>query len=91
MVLQVHSNYNLRNDTGKPSGIFIKDITQKMIDGNKKYSRMIAKVKDVKRKKWEPKKKVQFQNVEVVKTNVQDKKLELPPTKQVVVPVVQIV
>lgn len=37
MIFQVHSNYNMRNrtvnnDTSKSSGIFIKDITHKMID-----------------------------------------------------------
>ena len=41
MISQVHSNYNLRNrtnknDIGKSSSIFIKDITYKMKDDNKK-------------------------------------------------------
>lgn len=62
MVSKVHSNYNLRNKTinnevGKPSRIFIKDITHKMNDDNKKESTMTVKVKDNKNKKWEPKKK----------------------------------
>ena len=65
MVSQVHSNYNLRNrtvnnNTSKPPGIFIKDITHKMNNDTKKDSIVTTKVQDSKNKKWDPKKKVKF-------------------------------
>ena len=54
MISQVHSNYNLRNrtinnDVGKPSGIFIKDITHKMKDEDKKDDIETVKIKDIKK------------------------------------------
>ena len=63
MISQVHSDYNLRNwtirnDIGKPSGIFIKDITHKMKDEDKKAKVEIVKGHERRTKKWEPKKKV---------------------------------
>ena len=75
MISQVHSNYNLRkrivnNDVGKPSSIFIKDITHKTKDEDKKASVETDKIKDIKAKKWEPKKKVQFQTNETTKAIV---------------------
>ena len=50
MISQVHSNYNLRNrvvnnDAGKPSSVFIKDITHKMNDQNKKFNVDVPKIK----------------------------------------------
>ena len=79
MISQVHSNYNLRNrivnnDAGKPSSVFIKDITHKMNDESKKINVDVPKIKDNKVKKWEPKKKVQFQIDETTKAVVQGKK-----------------
>lgn len=78
MISQVHRNYNLRNrivnnDTGKSSSIFIKDITHKMKDDSKETRVEKTKPKDSKTKKWEPKKKVQFQISDVPKTMVQEK------------------
>ena len=72
MISQVHSDYNLRNwtirnDIGKPSGIFIKDITHKMKDEDKKAKVEIVKGKEENKKKWEPKRKVKFQKNEVAK------------------------
>ena len=78
MISQVHSNYNLRNKTtrnyvGKPFGIFIKDITHKMKDDNKKNHVEKEKAKDSKAKKWEPKNKLQFQTSDTLKIVVQEK------------------
>ena len=78
MISQVHSNYNLRNrtirnDVGKPSSIFIKDITHKMKDKDKNSTIETVKIKDIKAKKWEPKRKVQFQTNETTKAIVQEK------------------
>ena len=94
MISQVHSNYNLRsrivnNDARNPSSVFIKDITHKMNDENKKININVPKIKDNKVKKWEPKKKVQFQTSETIKVVVQPKKLEPNTIKQIVVPTIQ--
>lgn len=43
---------------------------------------LIAKVKDSKKGKWEPKKKLQFRGVETLKVNVQQKKLDSDIIKQ---------
>ena len=66
MISQVYNNYNLRsrtigNDADKTFGIFIKDITHKMEGDSKKTHIEIAKAKDNKANKWEPKRKVKFQ------------------------------
>ena len=63
MISQVYSNYNLRNqkiinDVGKPSGIFIKDITHKMKDEDKKAKVEMVRGNEARIKKWEPRKKV---------------------------------
>lgn len=50
---------------------------------------MIVKVKESKKKKWEPKKKFQFQTVEIVKAIVQEKKSELGISKQMAGPTTQ--
>lgn len=94
MISQVHSNSTLRNrtinnDVGKTSGIFIKDITHKMKYENKKATVETIKIKDSKPKKWEPKKKVQFQACETTKVVVQEKKSGPNTTKQIIVLVVQ--
>lgn len=78
MISQVHGNYNLRNrkignDVGKSSSIFIKNITHKMKDDNKKTRVETMRVKDSKAKKWEPKNKVQFQTSDTPKIVVQEK------------------
>ena len=88
MVAQVHSTYNLRNRTvnnnvGKASRIFIKDITDKMDDGNKEDNPGIVKTKDSKNRKCKLKKKVQFQGMEVVKMNTHEKKPNLDVIRQV--------
>ncbi len=51
MISQVHSNYNLRNrtinnDARKPSSVFIKDITHKMNNQNKRVNEDVPKIKD---------------------------------------------
>lgn len=51
---------------------------------------MIVKVKDSKNRKWEPKKKVQFQGAETIKVHMHDKKLEPNIIKQVVGPTTQV-
>lgn len=94
MIFEVYSNYNLRNrivnnDIGKPSRIFIKDITHKMKEKNKKSTVETIKIKDSKPKKWEPKKKVQFQAYNVAKAVVQEKQSGSNTTKQIIVPIVQ--
>ena len=48
----------MNNDVGKPSSIFIKDVTHKMKDEDKKDNVETLKVKDINTKKCEPKKKV---------------------------------
>ena len=63
MISEVHSNYSLRNQTigndiTKTSGIFKKNITHEMEGDSKKTHIEIAKDKDNKAKKWEPKKRV---------------------------------
>lgn len=90
MISQVHSNYNLRNtivnnEIGKTFGIFIKDITHKMKDEDKKASVETVKVKDVKTKKWEPKKKVKFQVNEIEKEIVEEKGSRSDNSKQIVI------
>lgn len=90
MISQVHSKYNFRNrivnnDAGKYFGIFIKDITHKMKNDNMKANVEITKVKDRKTKKWEPKKKVQFQTNKTVKATMQEKKSGPDTIKQVIV------
>ena len=46
----------------KSFGIFIKDNTKKVTHENKKNPPEVPKIKENKNKKWEPKKKVHFQN-----------------------------
>lgn len=53
----------------------------KVNDKHKKDTPKIANVKDKKNKNWEPKKKVQFQGVETIKENVQEKKLDFNTIK----------
>ena len=48
----------MNNVDGMSFGIFIKEITHKMDDENKRDNLVIIKIKDSKRKKWEPKNKV---------------------------------
>ncbi len=94
MISQVHSNYNLRNrainnEAGRPSSVFIKDTTHKINDQHKKVSIDVPKIKENKSRKWEPKKKVQFQIGEATKTVVQPEKSEPDVVKQKVVPTTQ--
>ena len=51
----------------KSSGIFIKENTKKVAHENKKIFSEIPKIKENKNKRWEPKKRVHFQNEEVGK------------------------
>ena len=93
MISQFHSNYNLRNrivnnDAGKPSNVFIKDITHKMNDESKRINIDVPKIKNNKVKKWEPKGKVQFQTNETTKLVVQGKKSGPDTIKKIVVPAV---
>ena len=93
MISCVHSNYNLRNqiinnDVGKPSGIFIKDITNKLKDEGKKADTETIKIKDIKTKKWEAKKKVQFQINETTKEIVQEKGSGSTTVKQTTSPTI---
>ena len=65
LVAQVQSTYNLRNRVvnGAPvksSIIFIKDNTEKVTHENKKNPPEVPKIKENKKKKWEPKKMVHF-------------------------------
>lgn len=60
-----------------------------MKDENKKATIEIVKIKDRKAKKWEPKKKVQFQESEVEKVVVLGKKLGFDTTKHIILHVVQ--
>ena len=57
-----------------------------MKDEDKKAKVEIVKGKEAKKKKWEPKKKVQFQKNEVAKAIVQEKGSGSDATKQLVVP-----
>lgn len=90
MICQVHNNYNLRNrivnnDFGKYSGIFIKDITHKMNDENKKVKVDVPTIKENKFKKSEPEKKVQFQIDEKMNVSMQGKKSKPDTIKKTMV------
>ena len=91
MISQVQSNYKIiigivNNDVGKPSSILIKDITHTMKNEDKKASTETIKTKDIQTRKWEPKKKVQFQTNEATKEIVQEKGSGSDATKKLVVP-----
>ena len=60
-----------------------------MKDEDKKANVEIVKVKDIKTKKWEPKKKVQFQTNETTKAIVKEKKLGSDTIKKIIVSVVK--
>ena len=51
----------------KSFGIFIKENTEKVAHENKNFFPKIPKIKENKSKRWEPKKRVHFQNEEVGK------------------------
>lgn len=60
-----------------------------MKDGNKKVTVEIVKIKDNKTKKWEPKKKVQFQESAIEKVVLLEKELGSDTTKELKVPAIQ--
>lgn len=73
LVAQVHSNYNLRNRVVnaapvKPAGLFMKDTPAKGTNEVQKNVPELPKAKENSTKKWEPKKKVHFQEIETTKT-----------------------
>lgn len=72
LVAQVHSNYNLRNRVVnavpvKPAGLFMKDTPVKKTNEVHKNVPEFPKAKEYTTKRWDPKKKVHFQEVETTK------------------------
>ena len=57
----------MNSDSKKTSRIFIEDITHKVLGGNKVKDQLVMKVKDVKTRKWEPKKTTTSQTIETKK------------------------
>lgn len=72
LVAQVHSNYNLRNRVVnavpvKPAGLFMKDTPVKRMNEVHKNVPEFPKAKEYTTKRWDPKKKVHFQEAETTK------------------------
>ena len=91
---QVQSTYNLRNrlvegTPPKSSGIFIKENIEKVTHENKKFLPEIPKTKEKKSKRWEPKKRVHFQNEEVGKVTILEKEASSDSIKQKVSSTIQ--
>ena len=73
----------------KSSGIFIKENIEKVAHENKKIFPEIPKIKENKNKRWEPKKRVHFQNEEVGRLTILEKEEGFDPVKQKVSSTIQ--